>query len=187
MFQAASRENKQAFEELFNKLSRPVFNFFQKLGCSREDCKDLTSETFLRAYRSFGDFRGDAKPLTWLLTIAGNAWRNHLRDASAAKRDGVEVPIPDGGHVGAAFQDPAHDQGVGAERQRLLKAAIHELPPRMRRSVLLRVYQDRSFADVAEILGVSEGTAKSQVSMARGRLRSILAEHYPELDEDSDD
>jgi RNA polymerase sigma-70 factor, ECF subfamily len=187
MLQAASRDDKGIFEELFRELYRPVLGIFAKLGCSREDCEDLTEETFLRAFRSFSEFRGEAKPLTWLHTIADNVWRNRLRDRGAAKRDGVEVPIPDNGQTGAAFQERAHDQGIGAERRRLLKSAVEKLPPKMRRCVWLRVYQDMSFAEIAEVLGVSAGTAKSHFSLARSRLRPLLAEHYPELEDDLED
>ncbi len=76
---------------------------------------------------------------------------------------------------------------ISSERRRLLKSAIDELPPQMRRCVLLRVYQDMSYRDIAAAADVSVSTAKSQVSLARGRLRSLLTEHYPELDKDRDD
>ncbi len=187
MFQEVSREDRLSFEELFRELYRPVFGIFIKKGCSREESQDLASETFLRAYRSFGDFRGEAKSLTWLHTIADNVWRNWKRDAAAAKRDGIEVPISEMDKPEPAFQDRPPDRIVIEERRRLLKLTIEKLPPRMQRCVWLRVYQNRSYRDIAAILGVTEGTAKSQVSMAQTRLRPLLAEHYPELAEDLDD
>ncbi len=66
MPQGVPREAKESFEELFRRLYRPVFGIFAKKGYSREDCQDLTSQTFLRAFKSFDDFRGEAKALTWL-------------------------------------------------------------------------------------------------------------------------
>ncbi len=187
MTHAASKDDEDAFEKLFREHHPRVYGFFAKKGYSHQDCENLTSETFLRAFRAFGEFRGEAKPSTWLYKIAVNLWRNRLRDRAAAKRAGVEVPIPDEGHAQSTFQEPAHDQGIRAERRRLLKAAIEELPAQMRRCVWLRVYQERSFAEIAEILDVTEGTAKSHFSRARARLQSLLAEHYPELDDGSDD
>ncbi len=187
MLQEVPRERKDSFEELFRELYGPVVNIFYKKGCSREDAQDLASETFLRAYRAFGSFRGDARSLTWLHTIADNVWRNWRRDAVAAKRDGIEVPIVEDGKPEAAFQDRPQDPTVIEERRRLLKAAIGKLPPKMQRCVWLRVYQHRNYRDIAAILGVSVGTAKSQVSLAQKRLRSLLAEHYPDLDHDLDD
>ena len=126
--------------------------------------------------------------MTWLLTIATNVWRNRIRDSAAAKRAAADVTS----FAEDELADPASDeelqeQAIDGERRRLLKAAIDDLPPRMRRSVLLRVYQGMSFRDVADILGVTTTTAKSQVSRARARLRESLAEHYPELVAESDD
>ncbi len=187
MPQTMSKAMKDAFEELFRELYRPVLGIFAKKGYGREECEDLTAETFLRAYRSFEGFRGGAKPLTWLHTIATNVWRNRLRDAAAAKRDGIEVPVPDDGQGDPVSSDQPQDQAIGAERRRLLKSAIDDLPPRMRRCVWLRVYQDMSYRDIAEILDVNVATAKSQVSLARPRLRSLLAERYPDLNEDLGD
>lgn len=187
MPEEVSGSELDAFEELFRELYRPVFNIFAKKGCSHEDSQDLASETFVRAYRSFNDFRGEAKPLTWLHTIANNVWRNRMRDAAAAKRDGIEVPILEDGRTETAFQDLPRDRTVHDERRRLLKSAMVKLPPKMRRCVWLRVYQDMSYRDIAEVLDVSVASAKSQVSLAQARLRSLLAEHYPDLEEDLGD
>ena len=187
MPQKASSRGKDAFEDLFRELYRPVCGIFAKKGCSREDCQDLASETFLRAYKSFDRFRGEAKPLTWLHTIATNVWCNWMRDAAAAKRAGTEVPIPDDGQTDPASRDRPHDRAIREERRRFLRSAIDGLPPRMQRCVRFRVYQDMSYRDIAEVLDVTVATAKSQVSLARSRLRPLLAEYYPDLDEDMGD
>ncbi len=183
----ASTGGKDAFEGLFRELYQPVLRFLAKRGCSQEECQDLAQETFLRAWRSFDGFRGDAQPLTWLLTIATNLWRNRNRDAAAAKRAGDEEPLLDNDPPDPASGEGPLDEAIGSERRRLLKTEIDKLPPKMRRCVQLRVYQDRSYRDIAEILGVTVETAKSQVSLARSRLRSSLAEYYPELDAEQDD
>ena len=186
MPEAVSREAKDKFEEFFREHYRLVFSIFAKRGCSREDCEDLSSETFLRAFKSVDDFRGESKASTWLHTIATNVWRNRMRDAAAAKRDGIEVAIPEDGHAEPVSRERPHEEVIGDERRRLLKSAIDDLPPQMRRCVWLRVYQDMSYRDIAEVAGMSVSTAKSQVSLARRRLRSLLTDHYPELDDDRD-
>ncbi len=171
-------------EELFRELYRPVLGFFGKRGCSQEECKDLAQETFLRAHRAFDSFRGDAKRSTWLFTIASNVWRNRLRDTDAIKRTGDEVPLPEDDH---ALPDPEGrplDHAIRDERLRLLQSAIDELPPKMQRCVQLRVYQDMKYREIATVLGITIETAKSQLSLARPRLRSKLAKHYPDLEVD---
>lgn len=178
-----ARNQEASFKRIYREFHRPVVNIFIKKGCSLEDAEDLASETFARAYRGFGEFRGHAKPLTWLHTIAANVWRNQVRDATAAKRDGIEIALPEERHEAEAFRIRPNDPTLSAERHQFLKSAVSKLPPRMRRCVQLRVYQELSFREIAEILGVTEATAKSQVSLARRRLRSLLAEHYPNLAE----
>ena len=180
------RTDDAAFEELFRELYRPVRSFFAKRACGAEESEDLAQEAFYRAYRSFEEFRGDAKPLTWLTTIAINVWSNHQRDAAAAKRAGHEVPLPEG-RAEPVADDKPRDRAIDDERRRHLESAIEKLPKQMRRCVWLRVYQNRSFRDIADLLGVTEGTARSQMSLAKPKLRSILAEHYRDLDADLDD
>ena len=177
----ASEGGEEAFEQLFREHHRSVVGFFAGRGCGPEERSDLAQETFLRAYRTYGSFRGEAKPLTWLLTIATNLWRNRIRDANAAKRDADEVSLSSAHAVPASGAGPLGD-ALSDQRRRLLRDAIADLPPQMQRCVWLRVYQDMNFRDIAELLGISVGTAKSQVSLARKRLGSALAEHYPELD-----
>lgn len=175
----SGRDN--AFEELFCEFFVPIRNFFGKQGRTPEESGDLAQETFLRAYRSFDSFRGDSKRSTWLFTIAKNVWRNHLRDAEAAKRDAEEVSLRDDHRASLSTDSLLVDDAVRAERQRHLESAIRSLPPQMQRCVLLRVYQGMKFRDIAEILGVTVGTAKSQVTLAKPRLKSLLAELYPEI------
>ncbi len=182
----ASARGVDAFEALFRECYEPVRRFFVRQGCPEEDCRDLAQETFLRAHKSFDGFRGEASSSTWVHRIAVNVWLNKLRDANAAKRDGEEVPLPEDG---LAVQTPgkqALNETIEAEQRRLLASAIDDLPPKMRRCVQLRVYQDRSYREIAEILGGTESAAKSQVSLAKGRLRSKLSGHYPELAGDPD-
>jgi RNA polymerase sigma-70 factor (ECF subfamily) len=178
----AGRED--AFERLFRELYRPVMGFFAKRGCSVEDSQELAQETFLRAFKALDDFRGDAKSSTWLFAIATNLWRNRRRDAAAAKRDGAEVSLPEDDPADSSREEPPDQRAIEAERSRLLRAAVAELPPKMRRCVWLRVYQGRDYGDIAEILGVTVETAKSQVSLAKSRLRKSLGHRYPELEDD---
>lgn len=178
-----SNNGKNGFEELFRRYYRPVMGFYARRGCPEEECRDLTQETFLRAHRAYGGYQGDAKPLTWLLTIATNLWRNRVRDAGAAKRTGIEVPMV-AVEVGLESGDRPRERAIEAERRQRVRDALAELPPSMRRCVYLRVYQERSYREIARLLEVTVETAKSQVSRAAPRLRSILAEDYPELSKD---
>lgn len=169
-------------EGLFRELYKPVLGFFARRGCAPEQSEDLAQETLLRAFKGFERFRGDSEASTWVITIATNLWRSRFRDAKAAKRDGEEVSISHEGPALLASEGRPLETVLDLERRKLLRQAIESLPPKMRRCVQLRVYQDRGYREIANILDISEQTAKSQVSLARPRLRSSLAGYYPELD-----
>ncbi|MEM7586193.1 MAG: RNA polymerase sigma factor [Acidobacteriota bacterium] len=171
-------------EELFRELYGPVLGFFSQRGCSQEECRDLAQETFLRAHRAFDSFRGEAKRSTWLFTIAANVWLNQRRAKDTAKRSADEVPLPEVEHAPRDPEVHPLDDAIREEKLELLQAAIADLPPKMQRCVRLRVYQDMKYREIAELVGISIETAKSQLSLARKRLRSALAEHYPDLDAD---
>lgn len=184
---AVPKRKEVSFEEVFRKEYPRVRQFFIRHGCSYEESEDLTQDTFLRAHRSFGDFRFEAKPSTWIHKIAINVWRNCARDATAAKRDGKEVPLPEGGQGDPAIEGGLQDDFLVNERRQRLRQAIDELPARMRLCVQHRVYQQRSYGEIAKLVGVEATTAKSQLSLAKRKLRSRLADHYPELEEDPAD
>lgn len=177
------------FEELYRSHYRLIRGFFRRRGLPDEDCRDLTHDTFLGAYRGYEDYRGDASYKTWLLTIAGHLWLNRLRDRSAAKRSSPEVALdgwPDGGEALLAQDaltdgptDPLTDV-LDAERQQLLRRAVDALPPQMRRCFLLYVYQGRKYREIAELLGISIETVKSQIHQAKEKLRQHVLSRHPD-------
>ncbi|MCG8457590.1 MAG: RNA polymerase sigma factor [Holophagales bacterium] len=186
-------EGDDAFEELYRRLHGPLVGFFRRRGASYEESLDLVQETFVRALRGSGDFRGEARPSTWIHQIATNLWLNRMRDSRAAKRAGEEVPIEAGdaspvARGGVRGTSPAAGPAPGvadhleaAERRQQLHRAMGSLPPKMRLCVELRVFQQKSFREIAVLAQTSEQSAKTLVSRAADRLRGRLAEVYPEL------
>ena len=173
---------KDDLEGLFRELYQPVLGFFTRRGCAPEKSEEMAQETFLRVFRGLDQFRGESKASTWVFSIATNLWRTEFRDGKAAKRDGEEVSISHQEPLLPASDERPLEVAMSEERRRLLRGAVEGLPRKMRQCVKLRIYQDRSFREIAAILGVSEQTAKSQVSLAKRKLRSILAGKYPELE-----
>jgi RNA polymerase sigma-70 factor (ECF subfamily) len=173
----------EEFEELYHSHYRLVQGFFRRRGLTDEDCHDLTHDTFLSAYRGYHQYRGEASPKTWLLTIAGHLWLNRLRDRSAAKRSSPEIPLDgwtDGGEALLAQEsfidgpeDPLHEM-LDTERQQLLYRAVETLPPQMRRCFMLYFYQGRKYREIAELLGISIETVKSQIHQAKDKLRQYM-------------
>lgn len=176
------------FRRLFDRYGRAVYAFFANRGFSREESLDLTQETFLRVYKSIGGFRGEVEFKSWLLRIAANLWKNEVRRRSADKRDAIEVSLEDdaagaaraaagAGRLAATRPDPL-DEALAAERVRVVHALVRQLPPQMRRCVLLRIGQELKYQEIAGVMQLSIDTVKSQLAQARQRLKSELDRHF---------
>lgn len=199
---AEKASDRDRFRALFERYYLSLPSFFSRKGISKDDSLELAQETFLRAYQSLGSFRGEASEASWLFTIASNVWKNALRGRAAAKRSAAEVRLDESrteasleaqesedapesptlqtSRLKAAEQDPL-DQALRSEQTRLLYEAIEDLPPQMRRIVMLRIVQDLKYSEIAAVAQVSVQTVRSQLHAARERLRSQLKEGFPGL------
>lgn len=169
---------EEASGELFKKYYRPVVAFFQNKGFSREESRDLAQETFLRVYRYRERFRGESSEVTWLFQIASNLYKNTLRGLQAQKRDAEEVSLDS-----TDTQDPQSDENALAlmltgERSRILREALEELPPQMKKAVMLRVTGDMKYREIAEEMDVSIETVKAHLYQARQHLRDRLSDYF---------
>jgi RNA polymerase sigma-70 factor (ECF subfamily) len=193
---AAGEDGSHAFRQLFDLHYRPVWRFFARRGFPHEECHDLTQETFVRVYTGMDGFRGEARFETWLFRIALNTYRKALRYRGADKRAGRELSLEDanGGVRTEAetadeavlpMADPPRqplDDMLGNEKRRALKRAVAELPDQMRRCVVLRIYQDLPYKEIAGTMKVSIETVKAHLFQARRRLRVALADHFEDLE-----
>jgi len=172
-------------ETLYREKARSVYNFFLAKGFSREDSLELVQETFLEAHRSLHRFEGHAQLGTWLVAIAKNLWRNRVRYETQQKRTGHEIAL-DGieAHRREALEkawcrevrEPAADDRlIEDERRSLVRRAIDDLPPRQRQCLRLRIEQGLQYKEIAIALGISEGTAKTNVRDARNRLAERIS------------
>ena len=158
--------------------------FFARRGVGPEECHDHAQETFLRVYMGMERLRDADAARSYLFTTAANLWRNEIRIHQAAKRHGTEVTLDEAalgmGASLAAGDKPAPPLGSALSRERaeLVRAALKELPPRMRRCVVLRLDQDLKYREIAVIMQVSVDTVKAQLHQARQRLEEILGEHF---------
>lgn len=165
---------EENFRLLCDYFHRPLYHFFSKRGFPAQDCLDLTQETFLGIYRGIGTFRRDARFETWLFKVATNAFRKRLRWGTADKRAGEEVPLdaePPGGTV------PGEEM-FERERARLLREAIERLPEQMRKCLILRVYHEMKYREIATVLRLSPETVKVHLFQARKRLQEELGDYF---------
>ncbi|MDP1572339.1 MAG: RNA polymerase sigma factor [Vicinamibacterales bacterium] len=161
---------REAFDEIVERHRRVVYQLCYRFVNQPEDAADLTQETFVRAWRGLAKFRGQAALSTWLHRIAVNVCLNRV----ALKRLPTE-PIDDRQFVDPGARDP-HGDLVRDERAARVRAAIAQLPPKQRATLLLRVYQDMPHEEIAQVLGNTVGAVKANFFHALGNLRRLLGE-----------
>jgi RNA polymerase sigma-70 factor (ECF subfamily) len=130
-----------------------------------QDAADVTQQVFLQAFRSIDRFSGRSSFETWLYRLAVNESLQHLRRARRHRICSLRVePIDDS-------QAPQ-----ASERKELLQVALARLDPELRSIFLLCEGEKRSYRQIAETLGIPEGTVGSRLNRARRKLRAILME-----------
>lgn len=185
----AGIDMEESFRRIFEKYYRLVFSFFAKRGFSTEESEDLVQETFLRIHKSLATFRRESSFETWLFQVTANVWRNTLRSQSTRKRDADEVPIDEAmtsGPARAGRQPSAFEEDERGPLERLLaseasdklREALDDMPPQMRRCVLLRVDQDLKYREIAELMRVSIDTVKAHLFQARQILKKKLGDYF---------
>jgi RNA polymerase sigma-70 factor, ECF subfamily len=169
----AQAGDQAAQAALIERYQRPVFALLSRMvGADPELVEDLAQETFLRVLGALAGFdpRGEARLVTWILTIAGHLAIDHLR--SVGSRGDASVAAG-----GLPTMLPRPDQD--AQRRDLavaLATAVDELGPRFRAAFVLREVQGLSYEEIASVLDIHVGTVKSRLSRARWALKRALAE-----------
>ncbi|HKP84181.1 MAG TPA: sigma-70 family RNA polymerase sigma factor [Pyrinomonadaceae bacterium] len=177
------RGDAAAFETLVNERSGEIYGLLYRLTENVEEARDLTQETFLRAFQSIGHFRGDADLRTWIYRIAINQARNRWRWWRRRRRDAtvsLDAPEIGGGRLGlvatlksTTARDPEQDT-LANERDRALKKALGTLKRVYREAVILRDIEGFTYEEIATALDISVGTVKSRLARGRQELRRKL-------------
>lgn len=165
--------DRAAFDQIVRRHQRGVWHLVRRYVKRDADASDVTQLVFVRAFRGLGTFRGAASVRSWLYRIAINCALTWLRD----HRREEPSEIADDALTDA---NPAPARIASGEEGARLRAAIAKLPPKQRLVIELRVFDDLSFREVAELADCTENTAKVNFHYAVKRLRDILGgEHAP--------
>jgi RNA polymerase sigma-70 factor (ECF subfamily) len=168
----AQQGDAEAFDALVSKYLRRVVSIAFGIVRNAQDAEDLAQEAFVKAYQSIGRFRTGDPFGPWLFRIATNLSLDLLRrrrrfphegigdDAPAARRDDAELP--------------AWSNAIAAR----IDEAIEDLPEMQRLVARLHLVEELEQAEIATITGLSAGTVRSHLSLARTRLREKLADLY---------
>ena len=156
-----------AFEELYRLHSPRIYSLACRMTGSPQEGEDLLQDIFLHVHRKLGSFRGDAALGTWLYRLAMNQCLDFVRSRQARMKvvtDGFEE---DGSNEPAAPRD--------TPVARLdLERAIQRLPDGYRSAFVLHDIEGLDHKQIAGLLGITEGTSRSQVFKARSKLRALL-------------
>lgn len=169
----AGQTEDETFEDVFERYYRPIAYYFSRRGFSADESKDLTQETFLRAYNGWTQYRREQER-GWLFTIAANIYRNVLRSRHTGKRWAIEEPISllmeSGVEPSTREADPA-SRLLRKERSDRVLAVLLELPPRMRQCFYLRFSHHLKYEEIAQAMQISVQSVKSQLHQAKLRIR----------------
>jgi RNA polymerase sigma-70 factor (ECF subfamily) len=163
------REAEAELARLMDAYGADVLRLAYAYLRNRASAEDAYQETFLRAHRRRSSFEGRSSEKTWMMRIAMNVCRDMRRSAWWRR---VLLPGVDRAENAQPHADGLPEEAaVRAERDDLLLRCVAALPEPQRAVVLLHYYQEMSVPDVAEALGVAEGTVRSRLHRARERLR----------------
>jgi RNA polymerase sigma-70 factor (ECF subfamily) len=170
-----------AYEELVRNHQRRTFNVAYRMLGDYDEALDLTQEVFIQAHRALGQYRGEARFGSWLLTIAVNQCRNrlkHWKRRAHWRHESLSDPIgEEGSELRRELPDAAPsslEQLEGRQLEEMVREAMKDVDGEYREVLVLRELQDVAYEEIARILAVPVGTVKSRLHRGREQLRDLL-------------
>ena len=158
--------DRDAHYRLYKLYSRSMYNVSYRITGREEDAEDALQEAFVSAFRNLGSYRADATFGAWLKRIVVNKSINVLK-----KRKHEWMPEEEQWDIAEEEQPGDYKPGLTIDR---VKRAIEELPDGYRSVLSLYLLEGYDHQEIAEIMGISESTSKSQLNRAKGKLREML-------------
>jgi RNA polymerase sigma factor (sigma-70 family) len=160
------RDADKAFERLYERHVHDVYRYAAGMLGATADAEDVTQTTFLNAYRAFKQGTRPEKPKPWLITIAHNVCRQRFRQA---QRRPHEVEFDE------RFGEGTEDE-ISAPSAEDLRRALSQLAPNQRAAIVMRELEGCSYAEIADVLGISVSALETVLFRARRALREQLEE-----------
>jgi RNA polymerase sigma-70 factor, ECF subfamily len=170
----AKRGNLDAFERIVMLHERRVYALALRITGNPEDAKDATQEAFLRLHRSIAQIDSARSAGPWLCRVVVNACRDIGRDRQRSRL----VPMEEWAAVTPECSASPESLASDRERERHLQLGLRQLPEKERAALLLREMEGLSTEEVARVLGSSAATVRSQICMARLKLRKFFARRF---------
>lgn len=159
--------DKDAFETLLSRYQRPLYYMIKAMVLDAEEAKDITQDTFIKAFHSISGLKKKDRFKSWLFMIGANYSRDFLRK----KRNNVPVETLDR----AAESDSTDEKMAQKDLSNKVKEAMGCLPPRQKEVFQLRMLNDMSFKEISRTLDIKQETARANFHFALKGLRDILS------------
>jgi len=175
--------DQQAFKMVFDKYQIKVFNTCMGFLHNKNDAEDITQEVFIEIYKSINKFRKDSKLSTWIYRIAVNKSLNFIRDNKKSNwLKSIETLFPGAKNPEIAIKDNINDDPgktiENKERAVMLHKAIGSLPKNQKIAFTMNKYEDLSYKQIAEVMGLSLSSVESLIHRAKINLQKKLLNYY---------
>ena len=174
--QRCSQGEREAFEPIVRHCEQRVFGLLYAMTGSVEDARDLTQDTFIRAWHRLDRYDPDLAFMPWVLTIARNLYRDHMRRVK--ENHSLEVMLDEGSLTLSDHHTGTDHHAIREERRALVWKALNRLDDAARELLVLKDISGLSYAELSLMMRIPKGTVASRVFYARDALRRLL----PELD-----
>ncbi len=173
----AAKGDCHAFETLVVQYQSQVYNLCLRMTGNPDDAADVAQEAFLKVWKHLDSFHFDSSFSTWLYRLASNCCLDFLRSQKRRPTVSLTVENEDEEEQVLDIADTAptpEERTIAHEEKEQLRMAMSQLDDEQRQILTLRVVNDLSYSEIADILEVKEGTVKSRLSRARENLRKKL-------------
>jgi RNA polymerase sigma-70 factor (ECF subfamily) len=174
LIERSKNRDAEAFGQLVDRYKDPMVNYLARLTGCRDRAEDVAQETFVRFFQGLDRYRDQGRLTAYLFRIATNLVASEER---RKKRWQLLVPLVFSGNGRPGGKGP-QDEVLAHEEQRQVSRALAALDLTYRVPLVLREIEGRSYLEIAEVLGVSEGTVKSRLHRGRHLLKEKLAPYW---------
>jgi RNA polymerase sigma-70 factor (ECF subfamily) len=177
-----------AWTELVRAHHRKVYALCYRFTNSPTDAEDLTQDVFIKIYANLKSFDTDRGSLqVWITTLTRNLLVDHFRRTRNLRATGsLDEGWDETGELRPIDRLEAkgptqHDQATRRELEKMVQSALSQVSPELREAVILRDLQDMDYKEIAQVLGIPEGTVKSRISRGRAELARLLERNKKEV------
>lgn len=158
---------KAKFEKIYQEQKDTVYGYLYYMSRDEQMSLDLCQETFLKVYRTLDKFKGQCSEKTWCLTIARNTFLSYARKhKSLLLEEEVWEKMADGG-------EGPESEALKQETGEAVRRTLAELPEAERTVLLLRDYEELSYKEISDVMGISEVAVKGRIFRARKHFKEM--------------